>query len=110
MTKREAVTLCSVFDDPERPDFERVRRIKAARKRHLCSFCESGYIEPGESYNELVTIDDGRFSRKAYCWGSRRGCLSAKEKTWAGDLLLRECFLDSETAGNGRRRNDPDAE
>jgi hypothetical protein len=66
---REASLLGEHDDSEDKPDFERTRRIRAARKEHPCAYCPGGWIRVGQPYVELVTIDGGRFRRDTFCCG-----------------------------------------
>jgi hypothetical protein len=72
------------------PEFMRVRRIKAAGKTHSCAGCGEGWIAPGEPYDQVVTIEDGRFEIAAFCLGRGHPCPRAEETWKARDAALAE--------------------
>lgn len=53
------------------------KRGVTARKAHQCDGCTYGGILPGEKYDRLVTLEDGRFTIARYC--TIPGCKRADE-------------------------------
>jgi hypothetical protein len=49
-------------------------RVRTARRRHLCAGgCDVGSIEPGQPYQRLVVIEDGKLTCARLCLGCGAG-------------------------------------
>jgi hypothetical protein len=77
----ERAILCQDGPEDEAPSFRVLehRRGLVARKHHECAGCDGGWINPGELYDRVVGLDDGRFGISRYC--KLPGCDRAAQ-TW----------------------------
>lgn len=85
----ERAILAQDGPEEEAPDFKVLEWGRhVARKAYLCQSCGIGYIAPGEPYDRMVALNEGRFEIDRHCTrqGCKRGCGNRSPIT--GDCIL----------------------